>query len=473
MKFIEKMSSPGISTDISTMLSNPTKAVRNMVMPLVMSMLLVSVYNLVDAIWISGLGADALAGVGFTTPIFLVLAGIGNGLGTAATSVISRYLGENNKEKADNATVHTIIIAVILSVTVSVLLLSLQDFMLTSMGAGYTISYAEEYGTIMFTGAILFILPNVVYGILRAEGAVVRTMYAMVISGLLNIVLDPIFIYVFSLGVAGAAYSTLLSVLIVLVILIYWFYIKKDTCLKPFWSNYKYDRKITRDILGIGIPASLEMLLTALFIALFSALLTNVADTDAVAVYTTGWRVVSLGSTPIYAISTSLVPIVGANLGAKNYENIKLVHRYTIELTVIVAVITSLIIFIFAPQIIMLFTHSISSSALAPRMISFLRCMVSFFVFMAIGTPSTLLFQGLGKGITAMFQTFLRQLLLTLLFAYMHAVIFELGEYGAWWGIVVGEFFACIITYTWAKGYIKHLFKENKISSVISIWLIK
>lgn len=467
MKFIKKMSSPSTSTDISMMLNNPTKAVQNMVIPLVMSMLLVSVYNLVDAIWISGLGADALAGVGFTTPIFLVLAGIGNGLGTAATSVISRYLGENNKEKADNAAVHTIIIVVILSVIVSSLFLLLQDFMLTSMGAGHTIGYADEYGTIMFSGAILFILPNVIYGILRAEGAVVRTMYAMIISGLLNIILDPIFIYVFSLGVAGAAYSTLLSVLIVLLILIYWFYIKKDTYLKPFWSSYKHERKITHDILKIGIPASLEMLFTALFIALFSALLTAVAGTDAVAVYTTGWRVVSLGSTPIYAISTSLVPIVGANLGAKNYENIKIVHRYTIELTLIVAVITSLFIFTFAPQIIMLFTHSTSSSALAPHMINFLRCMVLFYIFMAFGTPSNLLFQGLDKGVIAMFQTFLRQLLLTLLFAYIHAVIFKLGEYGAWWGIITGEFFACIITYTWAKGYIRHLFKENNISSVI------
>lgn len=460
--FTEKTRPQGTSVGVKTMLGDPKKAVRKMSVPLIVSMLLVSIYNLADAAWVAGLGADALAGVGFITPIFLVLVGLGNGLGAGATSAISRYIGENNKEKADNGSVHTIIITVILSIIVSVILLALQEPILVAMGAGKTIGYAEQYGTVMFTGAILFILPNAMYGILRAEGDVTRTMYAMAISGILNIILDPIFIYTLNLGVAGAAYATLISVGIVIIILAYWFYGKKDTYLKPFWSNYKYSKEITSDILGVGLPASLEMLLTAIFAALFSALLTVVANTDAVAVYSTGWRVVSIGTMPVIGISTALVSIIGANLGATRYENIRIAHRYSIKLSILAAIITGVLVYVFAPQIIMLFSYSSNSAYLAPKMVEFLRCMVLFYVFMAIGAPSTFAFQGVGKGVTSMFQTLLRQLLLTIVFAYLFAIPFGWGEYGAWWGIIAGEFVACIITFVWANGYIKRLIKSKQ-----------
>ncbi|RAP54373.1 MAG: MATE family efflux transporter, partial [Methanosphaera sp. rholeuAM130] len=120
-----------------------------------------------------------------------------------------------------------------------------------------------------------------------------------------------------------------MSSTLVIVIIAYWFYIKKDTYVKPTLSNYHFSREITFDILKVGIPASLELLMTAILTAVLSTILTTVASTDAVAVYTTGWRVVSLGTMPIIGISTALVSIVGANFGAKQYENIKLAHHYS------------------------------------------------------------------------------------------------------------------------------------------------
>ena len=156
--------------------------------------------NDLDGIWVAGLGADALAGVGFVIPLFLVLIGLGNGLGGGATAAISRYIGEGNKAKADNGAVHSIILTIIISIIVTVLLLLVLDPVLTIMGAAHTLPYAHEYGVIMFMGTILFVLPNAMYGILRAEGDVKRTMYAMILSAVLNIILDPILIYVLGLG---------------------------------------------------------------------------------------------------------------------------------------------------------------------------------------------------------------------------------------------------------------------------------
>ena len=271
------------------LLGDPKAAIRSLSGPLVVSMLITSIYNRVDGIWVAGLGADALAGVGFVIPLFLVLIGLGNGLGGGATSAISRYIGEGDKAKADNGAIHSIILTIIISIIVTAMLLLVLDPVLTIMGAAHTLPYAHEYGMIMFLGTILFVLPNAMYGILRAEGDVKRTMYAMILSAILNIILDPILIYILGLGVAGAALATLISTGSVLLVLYYWMFVKKDTYLNPYLSNFKFSRQISLDILGVGIPASLEMIMTATFAAFFSTILAIVAGTDAVAVYSTGW----------------------------------------------------------------------------------------------------------------------------------------------------------------------------------------
>ena len=411
-------------------------------------MLITSIYNLVDGIWVAGLGADALAGVGFVIPLFLVLIGLGNGLGGGATAAISRYIGEGNKAKADNGAVHSIILTIIISIIVTAILLLILDPVLIIMGAAHTLPYAHEYGMVMFLGTILFVLPNAMYGILRAEGDVKRTMYAMILSAILNIILDPILIYILGLGVAGAALATLISTGSVLLVLYYWMFVKKDTYLNPY--------------LGVGIPASLEMIMTATFAAFFSAILAIVAGTDAVAVYSTGWRVVNIGMMPTVAISTALVSVVGANFGARRYENIRIAQRYSILLAVACAVVVGVLIYLFAPQIVYVFSYSDNSAHLAAPMAAFLVTMIPYFILSAIGAPATLTFQGLGKGLTAMVQTVFRQLIFSIIFSYLFAITLGFGEHGAWWGIIAGSLCACMLTFAWSNWYVGRLIKYGK-----------
>ena len=257
------------SEGVDSILGNPKTALWKMSIPLIISLFITSLYSVIDAIWVSGLGADALAGVGFVSPVFIALMGIGNGLGAGSASALSKYIGENNKGKADNGAIHTIFITVIISIiTTAILLIFLRDILL-AMGAGNTINYAMDYGVILSVGSILVILSNSLYGVLRGEGDANRTMYAMLFSSIFNMILDPIFIYGLNLGVRGAAIATLISLLIVNFILFYWFYIKKDTYLEPFLSNYKFNKGISLDILKVGLPASLELINNALFAALF------------------------------------------------------------------------------------------------------------------------------------------------------------------------------------------------------------
>ena len=273
----------GSSVDI--MLGNPKRALLKMSIPLIISLLISSLYNLIDAAWVSGLGADALAGVGFFTPIFMILVGFGNGLGAGAAFAISKYIGEENKSKADNASVHSIFIDIIVSLITTVILFIFLERILNAMGVGQTINYAMDYGNIILFGSIFIILSNALYGIFRGEGDTKRPMYAMAASAVLNMILDPIFIYALNLGVKGAAIATIISAIFVILMLVYWFYIKKDTYLKPVLSNFNFRKDISSDIIKVGIPASIQLLNNAFFAAVFSALLAFISSTDSVAVY--------------------------------------------------------------------------------------------------------------------------------------------------------------------------------------------
>ncbi|ADC47601.1 MatE efflux family protein [Methanobrevibacter ruminantium M1] len=446
---------------VESILGDPKKAIWKLSIPLIISLFITSLYSVIDAVWVSSLGADALAGVGFVSPIFIALMGIGNGLGAGATSAISKYIGEGDKKKSDNGAVHAIVITVIVSIFTTLLFLIFLRDILLSMGASNTIDYAMDYGVILVSGSILVILSNSLYGVLRGEGDGNRTMYAMLFASILNMILDPIFIYYLGLGVKGAAIATLISLLFVNLLLFYWFYIKKDTYLRPFLSNYRFDKDITVDILKVGFPASLELVNNALFAALFSLLLTVVASTDAVAVYSTGWRVVTIATTPMLAVGTALISVVAANYGARRYEDILLAHRYSMKIAVLFGFIAAIVVYVFAPQIVSIFAYTGTSMRLSSQLIAFLSVIVIYFPTMGYGVTSTFLFQGTGNGITAMFQTILRETVFTLGFAIILAVVLGYGEYGAWWGIILGELVVNTITMFWADWHVKRLIRSN------------
>ena len=455
------MNSNDNSKSVDIMLGNPKKALISMSVPLIVSLLISSLYNLIDAAWVSGLGADALAGVGFFTPIFMILVGFGNGLGAGAAFAISKYIGEENKPKADNASIHSILIDVVVSIVITVALLIFIIPILNAMGAGQTIGYATDYGNIIVAGSIFIILSNALYGIYRGEGDSKRPMYAMMASAVLNMILDPIFIYTLGFGVKGAAIATLISAIFVILILVYWFYIKKDTYLSPILSNFNFKSDITGDIVKVGIPASIQLLNNAFFAAVFSALLAFLSSTDSVAVYSTGWRIVVIGTTPMLAIGTALISVIAANYGAGNYENIKIAHRYAMKVSMIFAFAVAILTNVVAPDLASIFASSGTSARIAPELTSFLQWIVIYYPTMAVGVASTYVFQGLGKGITAMFQTIMRETGFTIFFAVILGVFLGYGVWGAWMGIVLGEIVSNNITMVWADWQIKKLININ------------
>lgn len=444
---------------VSLLLGEPEKAIRTLSGPLIIAMLLYSTYNIVNAIWVAGLGSDALAAVGFISPLFLVLIGLGNGLGAGTTSAIARKIGAGDLQGANNAAVHAIILTVIISALVTIPLVLWTTEIALLFGAGKTAELCGEYGRVVFGSTILLLLTSVGSAILRAEGDTKRAMYLMALSALMNMVLDPLLIYTAGMGIAGAAWGMVISQIFVAVILVYWFFGKKDTYISVSRSSFTYQKQTMQDILGVGIPASLEFFLMSLLAIIINGLLVSVAGTDAVAVYAAGWRVVIFAIIPLAAIGTSVISVAGAAFGGRRYEKLPIILNYSVKTGLMVAVSLSVITWLFANQIATIFTYSPESIHLAPSIAAFLATMCFFYPFVPPGIMSGSLFQGVGKGMTSLTLNVFRNLLFIAVFAYLFGIVLGYGEHGIWWGIVAGDILGGTLAIIWAKVYLSRLLR--------------
>jgi len=446
-----------ITSGISLLMGDPKKAIVKLSGPMIVAMFLMSTYNIVNAIWVAGLGSDALAAVGFVTPLFMILIGIGSGMGAGVASVISRRIGAGNKPAADNAAVHALLLIVILSAIFTIPLILLTGPIVNLFGAGKTAGLATEYGQIIFLGMVLILFTNIAYAILRAEGDTKRAMYIMGASSVLNMVLDPLLIYTAGMGIAGAAWGMVISLVTVSGVLLYWFFIKRDTYLTISYTAFSWDKSTVRDILGVGLPASVEFFLMSILAIFINGLLVTVAGTDGVAIYTAGWRVVFFAIIPLIAIGTSVISVAGAAFGARQFAKIRTAHTFSITLGIAISLAVSAITFFFAKQIAVIFTYSPDSAHLAPEIAAFLATMCLFYPFVPPGIMSASVFQATGKGLTSLIMTVMRNLVFIAVFAYLIGIVLGYGEHGIWWGIVAGDILGGILSFVWARVYISRL----------------
>ncbi|MDR3062665.1 MAG: MATE family efflux transporter [Methanobrevibacter sp.] len=441
-------------SNIDLLKGDPKRAIRKLAWPMMVATFLTMAYNLADGIWIAGLGTEALAALGFATPLFMVVVGLGTGLGAGANSLIARYIGAENKQKADNSAIHSILLTVVISIMLAIVLICFLKDLLLLMGAGTSINMALDYGYIIFGGIFVFLFSNVGAGVLRAEGDVNRAMYTLAITAILNIVIDPIFIYTFNWGMAGAAWATVVSALISCIVIAYWLFIKKSTYLSFSWKDFKYSNKIIKGLLNVGLPASADTLVMAILSMLLNLILVIVAGNYGVAIFTSGWRVLLMVLIPHLGLGTAVLTVIGVGYGAKDYKKMSTAFNYSIKLGLIIAIIIAILIFIFAEQIAFIFAYSEANAQLIPGIVEFLRIMSIYFITIPFGMISTSTFQGVGKGMTSLVIIVLRSFVFLSTFAYLFAILFNMGITGVWWGLSLGGVIGVAIAYIWAKTFI-------------------
>ena len=230
-----------MNENVEMITGDPKKAINKLAWPLIASMLLIFLNNIIDSIWVAGLGPDPLAAIGYVTPLFMVLVGFGNGIGAGATSLISRYIGAEKKDDANNAAIHSAILSVVVSLVLTVIALLILEPLLKIMGASSVLKYAMDYGVIVFAFTAPILIPPIFGGAFRAEGDIKRATLPIAIVAVVNMILDPIFIYVFGWGISGAALATGLAPIFGLLMMFYWIFIKRDTYLSYNKKDFHND----------------------------------------------------------------------------------------------------------------------------------------------------------------------------------------------------------------------------------------
>jgi putative MATE family efflux protein len=464
---ISKKTNNNETNGVQTLLGDPKKAIIKLAIPMIIAMSVTTIYNLTDAIWVSGIGSDALAAVGFVFPFFFMALAIANGLGIGGGAAISRLIGADDKKGAGNVASHTIVIMLIISIFFTMLLFVFAENIFILLGAGKTLAMATIYARIMAIGTLSIFFSFIANAILRSEGDVKRAMYAMALGAGLNIALDPVFIYTFGLGVAGAAWATILSMSVSSLLLFYWLFLKKNTYISFHFRGFRFNKSIIKDIFKVGFPATimqLSMSITMLvmnIIIIKIGIINGIKDPhDGVAVFTVGWRIITMAIMPLIGIATAVVSVTGAAYGAQDYKKLNISFMHAIKIGIIIEAVIALFVFFFAPTITVLFTIAESSAHLAHDIIIFLQITCLFFPGIAFGMLSSSMFQGTGHGMNALIVTIFRSIILTLPFAWFFSITLDMGLPGAWWGLVTANLMGSASAFIWAKIYIKKLQKS-------------
>ena len=447
--------------NIEILRGDPKKALIKLAVPMIFALLLLSLNHIIDRIWVAGLGTDPLAAIGFVSPIFMIIIGIGNGLGAGSNSLIARYIGAKDHKKASNSALHSILIVSLGSLLIPLILIPFYDQIIYYMGAGSVINYARDYGIILIVGTFAFLFNILFSSQLRAEGDMKKATFTMATVDILNIIMDPIFIYTFNLGIKGAALATVLSSILPTIIAVYWLFVKKNTFLDYGIDNFKYNFGYIKDILTVGIPASLEQLIISLVNIILNSMLVIVSGTSIIAAFNISFTILQLGMMPCIAIGTAAITVAGVAYGAKEFDKVKTTCHYGIKISLIIAGIITALIMIFAPQVALLFTYSQPNGELYQLIIDVLRVVSVFLIVTPVGGICAMTFQGMGKGVISLILTVVRELIFVIVLSYIFGIILNLGVNGVLIGFIMGLTVGSVISFIIFELFIKKIKETN------------
>ena len=387
----------------------PAKAVVKLGVPLIAGMFIMVLYNLVDTYFIGLLRDDyQLAAVNLAYPVMMISIAISNMIGTGASSLIARSLGAGDREKADHTVTAGFVLTVVNSVIVAALGLILLGPIVKGLGAqANTFDYTRQYVQVILVGS-LFTMGNYTFGqLLRSEGSVKQSVAGMIAGTVVNIILDPIFIFALGMEIRGAAIATVLGNAAGMCVSL-WFYLGGKTLLSPSLKYIRPTAEILKEIFWVGVPATLETLLTSAAYIVNNNLAVGYGELT-VAAMGIAQKILSLGNYVYQGFAAGTQPIMGYNYGAKNYRRMIDV----LKAGVLVCSGTELCIMavygIFAPQLIGIFTDSAEVISTGSRV---LRTIMWILPFVGAVSMSRMSFQAMGKPQYAFAITLVRQLFL-------------------------------------------------------------
>lgn len=433
-------------TRLQAFSNDPFMSMWRLAVPIMISIGIQTLYTLIDMIYIGRLGGDAIAAVAFNMPIFFFIMGLSFGLGNGVTASIARFIGSNDKANADNSAEHAVAMGALISLILTVSGLLFGKNILLFIGCTDDIlPLAWDYLKVSCYGLSFGIFSGFFRSILAGEGEMKLPMIVAGLGTVLNTILDPIFIFYMKLGVAGAAWATTMSQIVVFFVFIYMLFVKRHTYIRFRLKDFSFSSYIIYDIIKVGIPVSMSMVVMSVGQLVFNRLLVNFS-TDAVAAYQIGGRLDMIVFLPIFGIASALTTIIGMFYGAKEFDKIKSISFYGIKSSLLITSISSVFLFIFAPIVVKIFTEDLQIQNIS---IDYLRIMSLMFPFISVGLTIGRILQGLGRGMPSLIITIVRVIGLAGPLAYYFTFVLDKPVEWIWYSMFVSGILATTISVTW------------------------
>ncbi|MBN1326385.1 MAG: MATE family efflux transporter [Candidatus Cloacimonetes bacterium] len=446
---------------------NVNKLLLKLSVPAMTGMITMALYNVVDTIFVGrGIGFLAIAGLSIVFPIQIVVMAVGQLVGIGAGSCISRYLGAQQREKARTVLGNAYLMTISASLLITLTGLILAEPLLKLFGATEQIlPYARDYYKIIIFATILFTTAMASNNILRSEGRARAAMLTMIIGAVLNILLDPLFIFVFHLGVKGAALATVLSQFIAVLYVIFIMRWGKGS-IKIGISHFKPDFRVIGEITAIGMSSFLRNIAGSMIFILINNSLSMYGGDMAIAAYGIIQRMLRFLFMPIFGIAQGMQPIVGYNFGADLPDKIRRVIRTALISATAMATFGFIIIQLFAPLIIAVFTEDSRLIGISSRAVRSMILVIPLIGFQIVGTT---IFQAMGKALPSLLLSMSREILFLI-----PAVIVlprHLGLSGVWISFPIADIFSFLLTlilYLRLLNSLKHKFIKLDVDPIPS-----
>jgi putative MATE family efflux protein len=444
---------------VDDFIENPKKALLTLALPIIIGMTVQIMYNVADTAFVGRLGADSIAALAFSFPLFFILISINSGVSVGMGSLISRYLGAKDKESAENVAMHGLFLTIIIALVVSVIGNLTLKHLFRLFGASETVlPLAIGFMSIILLNIIFMFITAIIGSIFSAQGDTKTPMKMQVTSLAVNIVLDPIFIYVLGFGVKGAAIATSIAFWVGFFIGIYFLF--RKSYLKIRWSSFKFSKYIIKDIFSVGGSATLTMLLISIYIIFINRFMAHFG-TEEVASLAIVFRLENVATMPVMGLSIALVTLVGMFYGAKRFDLLKGIIYYAMKIGLLYTSFMGAIFFIIPHPFFRIFTPDETLLSLGS---AYMRINVFTFPLMVVAMIVSRAMQGMGYGLPGLIINVFRVILVSIPAGYIFVYVLGYGYLSVGIAAVSGGVVSNIIGLIWLRIKLKKVILQPGIT---------
>ena len=409
-----------------------TRLIMKMSLPLMISMLIQALYNIVDSMFVARVSETALTAVSLAFPLQNLLIAFGVGTGVGMASYLSRKLGEKDTETATKAAGNGITLAVITWILFAILGLTIvKPFMALFTDDAELLGLSTSYSEIVMIFSFFMLLSMMNERILQGTGDSFSSMLSQMTGAITNIILDPVFIFVFKMGVNGAAIATVIGQAVGCAVSLYFVIRNKYIKIKP--QHLKLEKRMVASIYSVGAPTIITNSIGTVMTGAMNAILIGFSTT-AVSVFSVYFKLQSFVFMPIFGLSSGMVPIIAYNYGARKKKRVMSTIWIGTLIAIVIMAVGTIVFNLFPEALLSLFSATEEMYRLgvpALKIISF--CFVSAAISIGLGSS----FQATGYGIGTMIVSISRQLLVLIPVAYILSKL--IGINGVWLSFIIAE----------------------------------